>query len=302
MLDLHRLRLLRELKHRGTLSAVATALQYSPSVISQHLSVLEREAGTPLLDHVGRRVKLTAQAELLVAHTEIILAQLELAESDLAASLAGVTGTVRIASFQTAALGLIPTVLKDLRTRHPQLRAELLLTEPTHSLPALQTRDFDLVIAEELPGRPLPRAPHLEDRDLCTDRLRLAVQVGTGAVRLSDHALSPWVMEAPGNPARDWAVARCRSAGFEPDVRYEATDLVVHQRLIEQGLAVGFLPDLLWLGRQITVALEADESSPMRSIVTVTRKGAGQHPAVQACREALARAAGTTQAGDREKP
>jgi DNA-binding transcriptional LysR family regulator len=77
MLDLRRLRLLRELAHRGTLHAVATALNYSPSTVSEQLAQLETEAGVPLLEHVGRRVRLTPQGRILVAHTEQILEQLE---------------------------------------------------------------------------------------------------------------------------------------------------------------------------------------------------------------------------------
>jgi DNA-binding transcriptional ArsR family regulator len=75
MLDLRRLRLLRELAHRGTLAAVAEALSYSPSTVSQQLSQLESEAGVALLEPVGRRVRLTPQAQILVAYTERILEQ-----------------------------------------------------------------------------------------------------------------------------------------------------------------------------------------------------------------------------------
>ena len=97
VLDLHRLRLLRELKHRGTLAAVAEALAYTPSAISQQLSVLETEAGVPLLERAGRRVRLTPAAERLVEHTEAILERLEQARADLDASAASISGTVRIA-------------------------------------------------------------------------------------------------------------------------------------------------------------------------------------------------------------
>jgi DNA-binding transcriptional LysR family regulator len=122
MFDLHRLRLLRELKHRGTLAAVAAALSYSPSSISQQLSQLESEVGVRLLEPVGRRVRLTPRAEILIAHTEAVLERLEQAEADIAASLTDLTGTLRIASFQTAALALVPTALTLLREAHPNLR------------------------------------------------------------------------------------------------------------------------------------------------------------------------------------
>jgi DNA-binding transcriptional LysR family regulator len=89
--DLHRLRLLRELEHRGTITAVAAALSYSPSTISQQLSLLETEAGVPLLEPVGRRVRLTPQAEILVRHADIVLRQMEAAEAEIAQSLKELT-------------------------------------------------------------------------------------------------------------------------------------------------------------------------------------------------------------------
>ena len=114
MLDLHRLRLLRELKHRGTLAAVAEALAYTPSAISQQLSVLETEAGVQLLERAGRRVRLTPAAGRLVEHTEAILERLERARADLDASAASIGGTVRVAAFHTTAHAVIPAALPAL--------------------------------------------------------------------------------------------------------------------------------------------------------------------------------------------
>ena len=84
MLDLKRLRLLRELQLRGTIFAVAQSLSFSPSSVSQQLSLLEVEAGVPLLVKSGRRVRLTPAAELLVEHTHVLLERMELLESELA--------------------------------------------------------------------------------------------------------------------------------------------------------------------------------------------------------------------------
>ncbi|MFC0597589.1 LysR family transcriptional regulator [Streptomyces palmae] len=299
MFDLHRLRLLRELKHRGTLAAVAAALSYAPSTVSQQLSQLEAEVGVRLLEPVGRRVRLTEQAEILVAHTEAVLERLEHAEADIATSLTELTGTLRIASFQTAALALIPTALDLLRDLHPRLRIHVTHREPEEALPALQARDFDLVLAEEYPGNPYPRPVELEQQDLLSDPLRLALPEGAvgpdtddpmAALRsLADH---PWVMEPEGIVARHWAMAQCRNAGFEPDVRFETTDVLLHLRLVEQGHAAAFLPDLVWNGQPPTVALRhLPPGQRTRRIFTVVRRGRSQHPAIQACRDALLRAA-----------
>src|SRR6201995_5810456 len=96
MLDLRRLRLLRELAARGTIGAVADALSYSPSAVSQQLAQLEKEAGVPLLERFGRNVRLTAAAQTLVSHTDALLARVEMAEADLQAAALQVTGTVRV--------------------------------------------------------------------------------------------------------------------------------------------------------------------------------------------------------------
>ncbi|WP_067483649.1 LysR family transcriptional regulator [Actinomadura hibisca] len=296
MLDLHRLRLLRELKHRGTLAAVAEALSYSPSSVSQQLSVLEREAGVPLLEPVGRRVRLTPQAEILVAHTEAVLERLERAEADLAASLAGLTGVLRVAAFQTAALALVPGALTALREEHPGLRVEVTQAEPETALPALLARDFDLVITEEYPDSPMARPAEIEHAELCLDEIRLAVPRdwdSPGEERaLLALADRPWVMEPSGSAARHWATIVCRSAGFEPDVRFESSDLLLHLRLVEEGHAVALLPDLVWTGRAPTVALRAlPQGRRTRRLLTAVRRGGGAHPAVRACRRVLEQAA-----------
>src|SRR3954447_5457152 len=106
MLDLRRLRLLKELHARGTIAAVADALRYTPSAISQQLAMLEREAGVPLLARAGRGVRLTDPALVLVGHAEALLERAALAEADLAAAAGTVAGRARIAAFESVALRL----------------------------------------------------------------------------------------------------------------------------------------------------------------------------------------------------
>ena len=127
MLDVRKLRLLRELAHRGTIAAVAEALSYTPSAVSQQLTALEREAGVPLLERSGRRVVLTPAAQLLVGHTETILAALEHADAELSCTRDELAGTLRIGTFPTAARTLLSPALVTLSTDHPRL--ELTVSE-----------------------------------------------------------------------------------------------------------------------------------------------------------------------------
>ncbi|WP_369191730.1 LysR family transcriptional regulator [Streptomyces sp. R08] len=290
MYNLRRLEVLRELKYRGTLAAVATAMSYSPSAVSQQLTLLESEVGAPLLEREGRGVRLTPQAEILVARTEKALRELERAETEIAASLREVSGTLRVAAFQTAMLALLPAALTWLREHHPRVRVEATQAEPDTSLPGLLTRDFDLVIDETFPGHPRPaRASEVEHHPLYEDAMRLATpQPVESVAELAGH---PWVMEPAGTPARAWATAVCHAAGFEPDVAYVSADMLAHARLVEQGHAVAFLPDMLWYDRTPRLALDTS-AVHVRTVLATVRAGAGEHPLIRTFLAALGYAVG----------
>jgi DNA-binding transcriptional LysR family regulator len=290
VLDVRRLRLLHQLQLRGTISAVATALSYTPSSVSQQLALLEAEAGVPLLEKSGRRVRLTPQAEVLVRHTSALIERLELMEAELDQSLTAVTGTVRLAVFQSAALGLIPQALTILSEEYPQLRVEVTQREPEHALFETWTREFDLVVAEQYPAHAAPLQADLDRLGLCEDELRLGVPSTLAGTSLVDAKNSPWVMEPRGTASRHFSEQLCRQAGFEPDVRFETADLQAHIRLIESGHAVAVLPDLVWAGREPSVRLLALDGRPARTVFTSAREASATRPGILACRDALGRA------------
>src|SRR4029450_3583092 len=130
MLELRRLRLLRELSERGTIAAVADALQFTPSAVSQQLAMLEREVGVPLLERAGRGVRLTDAALVLVEHADALLERAAVAEADLAAGAGTVPGRVRIAGFQSVSLRLALPAMEVLARDAPRLRCELIEAEP----------------------------------------------------------------------------------------------------------------------------------------------------------------------------
>lgn len=243
MYDLHRLRLLRELSHRGTLAAVAEALGYSPSAVSHQLSILEREVNARLLEPAGRGVRLTPAASTLVAHTEIILRELERAEASIAASRTEITGTVRVATFQTAAHTLVLDAIDRLADKHPRLVVTFTQLNAEAAIPALLARDFDLVLSEEYPGNPPSPHPGVTTSRVIDDPLLLAVPTAWPARSPADLDEAPWVMEQRGTAARAWSESVCRAAGFEPRVRYETSDLGLHAQIVaRRGAAMRCAP------------------------------------------------------------
>lgn len=286
MFDARRLRVLHELAARGTLAAVAEALAFSPSTISQQLAELQKEAGVPLVEPDGRRVRLTAQGEALAAHAgrmleadERVRAELERMRPSLA--------PVRLAVMQSAAHGLVPTALGLLAETEPGLRVEIAELAPEEGLFELAARGFDVVVAEQYPGHTRAHRDDLERTVLGRDAIRLAVAPEAAASALADLREAAWVMEPVGTAARQWATQQCRAAGFEPDVRFELADLTAHARLVAAGHAVGMLPDLVFAGAAAPVRLVDLPGGPRREVFTAVRRGSADRPGIRAVTAAL---------------
>src|SRR5215211_3071225 len=173
MLDVRRLRLLSELARRGTIAEVAKVVGYSPSAISQSLLQLEREAGIPLLERDGRRVRLTPAARGLVARTDRVLAELDAAEAELAAEHQTVRGEVSIGAFPSAAARLVAPAIADLAAQHPGLSATVAEHEPENGIPALRSGELDLLVSESYEGVEPAPIGGLESHPLMTDPLLL---------------------------------------------------------------------------------------------------------------------------------
>ena len=286
MFELRRLRLLHELSLRGTLAAVAEALSYSPSTVSQQLAQLEKDAGVPLLVADGRRVRLTEHGELLAAHAARALELEEEVRGELETLRPG-SAPVRVAAMQTAAQSLLGPALALLAEREPALRVLVAEVPPEEGLFELSARRFDLVIAEQYPGHTREHHTGLAREEIGADPIRLAVPSADRASDLGALRDRVWVMEPPGTAARQWAVQQCRAAGFEPDVRFEIADLTAHVRLIAAGVAVGMLPDLVWADERHPVRLVELPGLPSREIFTAVRAGSTARPAIRAVRDAL---------------
>src|ERR671932_1407197 len=145
MLDVRRMRVLREVAIRGSFSAVAEALSFTQSAVSQQIAALEREAGTVLVQRSARGVRLTEAGEAVVRHAEAILARLAEAEAELEA-IAGLRGgRLRMAAFESAASTLMPLAIAAFRSAHPGVELSLIMAEADDSEPLLRSGELDLI-------------------------------------------------------------------------------------------------------------------------------------------------------------
>jgi DNA-binding transcriptional LysR family regulator len=288
MLDVRKLRVLREVENRGTIAAAADALQYTPSAVSQQLAALQAEVGVTLLERVGRSVQLTDAGRRLVRHADEILSRLEEAEAELSAGDA-VRGTVRVSAFQTAALALLPRTIADLGERHPDLRVEYTEAEAEEALPLLAGGELDLVIAEEYDYLPRPRDPRLRREELGRDPMLVAVHEGHSLARrgrpipLARLAAEPWCTGRSETLFADMILRACRGAGFEPNVQHRANDLQILLELVAAGHGVALMPGLGNPGATPGVAaLPAAGQALGRTIFTSVRRSSVRQPAVEA--------------------
>lgn len=292
MLNVHRLTLLRELSRRGTLAEVARALNYSPSAVSHQLSQLEKEAGVRLLEPVGRGVKLTDAARRLVGHTDEVLAVLDRAEAELAASTPTVSGTLRVTSFHSALASILPTALTLVKARHPELQVEVYHRDIGVAFDGLAAHLYDLVIGDQWPDEPDPVLPGMQRQELHTDPLLLAMPpdwpVPAGLTALAD---APWAIDPEYLPGGRWVRDMLRDAGITPKVLADTDDPLLQAHLVRTGHAVAVIPSLLvgpFLDQTQALPLPGD---PARLLYTAVREGQTGHPAVRAFRAALASAA-----------
>lgn len=291
MLDANQLRTLREFALRGTLAATADALGYTPSAVSQQLAALERSAGSALTRRVGRRLILTPAGESLAASADDVLAALERAQSAVRGVTTNVTGTVRLALFQSAALSLLPLALAHVRHAAPGLRVQVTQSEPAQALEDTWAREFDLVVAEEYPHHSAPHYSGLVRDTLVADPVRLATPLAHDGTSMRSCAQMAWVMEPRGTASRHFAEQLCRVAGFEPDVRFVTADLQAHVALVRAGEAVALLPDLMRADADGALSLHALPQSPSRTVFTAMRESSLADPAIGVVVTALGRAA-----------
>ncbi|MFE2750760.1 LysR family transcriptional regulator [Actinosynnema sp. NPDC059335] len=286
MLDVRRLRLLRDLAHLGTIAAVARAHAYTPSAVSQQLAALQRQAGVPLLEHTGRSVRLTPAGTALVGHAETVLAALEAASAAVAAARTGLSGAVRIGAFPSAVPTLLPAALVALGRDHPAL--DLMVTEldPVDMPDALRDGRLDVALWHDYDIAPVEPDPGVDSVRLLDEKVFLAVPArGWPDGTIASARDAAWIVGSPGTLCHTVAMRVCQAAGFTARVRHHADDFTAVLALVAAGQGVALVPELGAAHPPADVHLAPLDVHRRTRIAY--RRGAGAHPVVAACVTAL---------------
>lgn len=287
MIDLRRLHVLRAVAHYGTVTAAARALHVTPSAASQQIRQLARDLGVDLLEPQGRGVRLTAAAESLLAHADAIAERWEAAELDLRAEYSAAAGQLRVSGFSTAVSMLLAPMAVRLRERHPRLTVRIQETGVPASFDQLFEGEADLAVVEVTPHNPPLSDARFDQQPLLDDPYDLVVPddhplAGRERVDLGEAAHEHWIAPVPDSPCRPHVMSACGAAGFTPDVIHHALDWDVTARLVAHRLGVALVPRLAQLTPHLPITRVRCAGDPHRKILTCTRRGCRERPAVAA--------------------
>jgi DNA-binding transcriptional LysR family regulator len=280
MLNVQRLRVLREVIAQGSFSEAASTLNYTQSAVSQAIATLEGEAGVPLIDRNRRGVRPTTAGERLNEHSVRILTQLDAAEAELGA-IAGIKGgELRMASFPTAGATLMPLAIAAFRSAHPDVVLSMVEGEPEELIPRLRDGEFDLGLIFEFEGSG-NLGPGLRSTPLFEDPMKLALPKGhrlakQDRIALDDLGDEAWVQTSEASACARHVVRICRAAHFEPRVSFESDDYLTVQGLVAAGVGVALIPQLA-LSQSVSYDIAVRElhpAGPVRHVVVGT-PGAG---------------------------
>ncbi|MEU1981120.1 LysR substrate-binding domain-containing protein [Nocardia sp. NPDC019395] len=246
-LSLARLRMLRELHRRGTITAAANALHYTASAVSQQLAQLERDVGTRLFERRGRRVQLTDLGVLLAEHAEEILASVERATQALEEAGETVTAKLTAGVWASVASGLLPDALTALASNHPGILVRTRELAPESTAAAVRDGALDLSFVLDYSNYPMTWDRGLERAIIAVERIYAAVPAGSmpaASVTLTELAEHPWILAPARSHFGHASRLAFQSAGVKPRIDHEVEEQATAMAMVAAGLGVTLVSDL----------------------------------------------------------
>ena len=305
MLDVRRLRVLREVARQGSLSAAAASLGYTQPAVSRQIAVLESEAGVQLLRRLPQGIALTDAGRLLVDRAEEVLISLARVEEELRAHAGLGGGTLTMAAFASAAASVVPLALARFRERYPAVELSVIVADPIDSLPLLRAGELDIALCnyDGDSSFEFPRSQPRELREGAQQRVELVhafddpmyVALPAGhplasvpELNLTELADEPWMLTTTTTcPDADLFAGACQAAGVEPRVAFQYDDYAALLGFVAAGVGISVVPDMVARQARDDVVLRAlHPPLPARPVAAAVPAGY-RSPAVSAMLEIL---------------
>jgi DNA-binding transcriptional LysR family regulator len=299
MYDPTRLAALVAVAEAGSITRAATRLGYTAPALSQQLAKLEREAGAALLVRHHRGARLTAAGELLATRARRVLDEMEQARHELA-RLAGLSGgRLRVGTFTTVGIHLLPPVLSAFRRAHPDVELTVAEYEPPAGVLAVAAGDVDLALTHAYePAEPTPLPAGVVLDPLLVEELVLvtapghALAGGSGRLPVAELAGQPLISSAPSHPSRKGVEGALAQAGASPAVVCESPGYALVCALVSAGLGVAVVPEMVAAMAATPLGVRQLEPAAYRRTISAAHRGEESGPAAESLRALLRSAFG----------
>jgi len=281
MLDVRRLRVLREVARRGSFSAAAEALSFTQPAISRQIAALELEAGTQLVDRRARGVRLTPAGELLLEHADVILDRLATAQTQLEALAGLAAGRLRLGTFGTANATLIPLAIRAFAAEHPGVELRLVEGWSAALVARMHAGEVDVAVLAIDAADDEIELEHLMDDPFFIALAADHPLAGKPDLRMADLRDETWI-ESQRASSGGALVDAARAAGFEPCIGFEASNWLGKQGLVAAGVGVTLIPSVaLATVREDVVLRSLGPDGPVRRLYLASQACGYRAPAVE---------------------
>lgn len=243
-MDARALETLRTVGSQGGVTAAAAVLHLTPSAVSQQVAVLQREAGVPLTERVGRGLRLTPAGEALAAAAVDVAVALERAQAACDAFRERPEGIVRVSAFQSGAELLLPGLLTRVGLLDG-ITLECTDEDVAQEDFAALTDRIDIVVAHR--PEDAPDWPGVQVVPLLREPLDVAVPLdhplaSRASVHPTDLADASWISVRVGFPIASLVTEVAGRAGTAPRIVHRVNDFHVVEALVGAGHGISLLP------------------------------------------------------------
>ncbi len=235
----------RAVHRTGSFALAARELGYTASAVSQHMAALERDTGLVLFEREAHGIRATAAADRLMELSRPLLAGLDDFAYEVRQLAGGRSGRIRLGSFPTASVRLVPRALSGFRERFPAAEVTLEEDEPDPLLAAVVAGELDVALVYEYALCPRRWPDSVVTRPLLREELLvLRPSDGSAAVELRALADRQWITSGQRTAGALSLTRLCAAAGFTPSVAFRSDNYDVVRELVVATAGVAIVPAL----------------------------------------------------------
>jgi DNA-binding transcriptional LysR family regulator len=238
--SLRQLRVFASAATHLSFSRAAAELHLTPPAVSMQIAQLEKEAGQPLFERLGRRLYLTQAGSALLRSSTAVLAQMRVMEEDMEA-LRGVEGGLLDVGVISAGDYFFPTLLAAFCDRHRGVRVSLSVCNRDELIRRLDHNRVDLAVM----GQP-PEGAEFEATAFAAHPIVIACAPGHRLARarrvpLASLAAESFLAREQGSLTREVMDKTLRRARIRPAIAIEAASNETLKQAVAAGFGIAFL-------------------------------------------------------------